>query len=123
MKPTVVKPPDLFLCSGCNGLADPAAPSLLIGTLLLALTAVPAYIYWFGLTLAVGPTKWLIWTFSKVGLTRKLRRVPDEKVAPAKLAEAQRRQGSTIEPSSGGVCCLAATRNRPQPLTCTAALG
>jgi hypothetical protein len=49
MKPTVVKPLIFFLCSGCHGLADPAAPSLLIGTLLLALTAVPAYIYWFGL--------------------------------------------------------------------------
>jgi stearoyl-CoA desaturase (delta-9 desaturase) len=48
------------------------------------------------------PTKWLIWTLSKVGLTRKLRRVRDEKVALAELAEAQRRQGSTIEPASGG---------------------
>ena len=36
------------------------------------------------------PTKWLIWTLSKVGLTRKLRRVPDEKIALAELAEAQR---------------------------------
>jgi stearoyl-CoA desaturase (delta-9 desaturase) len=36
------------------------------------------------------PTKWLIWTFSKVGLTRKLRRVPEEKIALAELAEAQR---------------------------------
>jgi stearoyl-CoA desaturase (Delta-9 desaturase) len=48
------------------------------------------------------PTKWLIWTLSKVGLTRKLRRVRDEKVALAELAEAQRRQGSTIELASGG---------------------
>jgi stearoyl-CoA desaturase (Delta-9 desaturase) len=37
------------------------------------------------------PTKWLIWTLSKLGLTRKLRRVPEEKVALAELAEAQRR--------------------------------
>jgi stearoyl-CoA desaturase (delta-9 desaturase) len=36
------------------------------------------------------PTKWLIWTLSKVGLTRKLRRVPEEKIALAELAEAQR---------------------------------
>jgi hypothetical protein len=37
------------------------------------------------------PTKWLIWTLSKLGLARKLRRVPEEKVALAELAEAQRR--------------------------------
>lgn len=36
------------------------------------------------------PTKWLIWTLSKVGLTRKLRRVSEEKIALAELAEAQR---------------------------------
>src|SRR5690242_15999423 len=37
------------------------------------------------------PTKWLIWALAKVGLTRKLRRVPAEKIALAELAEAQRR--------------------------------
>jgi stearoyl-CoA desaturase (delta-9 desaturase) len=37
------------------------------------------------------PTKWLIWVLSKLGLARKLRRVPEEKVALAELAEAQRR--------------------------------
>jgi stearoyl-CoA desaturase (delta-9 desaturase) len=37
------------------------------------------------------PTKWLIWTLSKIGLTHKLRRVPEEKIALAELAEAQRR--------------------------------
>jgi stearoyl-CoA desaturase (Delta-9 desaturase) len=37
----------------------------------------------------VDPTKWIIWTLSKVGLTRKLRRVPAEKIVLA-LAEAQR---------------------------------
>jgi stearoyl-CoA desaturase (delta-9 desaturase) len=36
------------------------------------------------------PTKWLIWTLSKVGLARKLRRVAEEKIALAELAEAQR---------------------------------
>lgn len=36
------------------------------------------------------PTKWLIWSLSKLGLARKLRRVPKEKVALAELAEAQR---------------------------------
>jgi stearoyl-CoA desaturase (delta-9 desaturase) len=37
------------------------------------------------------PTKWLIWALAKVGLARKLRRVPETKVALAELAEAQRR--------------------------------
>jgi stearoyl-CoA desaturase (Delta-9 desaturase) len=35
------------------------------------------------------PTKWIIWTLSKLSLTRKLRRVPIEKIALAELAEAQ----------------------------------
>jgi len=35
------------------------------------------------------PTKWIIWTLSKLSLTRKLRRVPTEKIALAELAEAQ----------------------------------
>jgi stearoyl-CoA desaturase (Delta-9 desaturase) len=37
------------------------------------------------------PTKWVIWTLSKLGLVRKLRRVPQEKIILAELAEAQRR--------------------------------
>ena len=37
------------------------------------------------------PTKWVIWTLSKLGLARKLRRVPDEKIILAELVEAQRR--------------------------------
>ena len=37
------------------------------------------------------PTKWIIWTLSKVGLARNLRRVPEEKIILAELAEAQRR--------------------------------
>ncbi len=37
------------------------------------------------------PTKWLIWTLSKLGLARKLRRVSQEKVILAERAEAQRR--------------------------------
>jgi len=36
------------------------------------------------------PTKWLIWTLSKVGLAKKLRRVPAEKILMAELAETQR---------------------------------
>ncbi|MBV8900254.1 MAG: fatty acid desaturase [Verrucomicrobia bacterium] len=38
----------------------------------------------------IDPTKWIIWTLSKVGLTHKLRRVSEEKIALAELAEAQR---------------------------------
>ncbi|HEY0790277.1 MAG TPA: fatty acid desaturase [Chthoniobacterales bacterium] len=37
------------------------------------------------------PTKWLIWMLSKVGLAHRLRQVPEEKIALAELAEAQRR--------------------------------
>ena len=37
------------------------------------------------------PTKWLIWTLSKLGLARKLRRVPTEKIVLSELNEAQRR--------------------------------
>lgn len=36
------------------------------------------------------PTKWAIWTMSKVGLTSGLRRVPDEKIQLAEIAEKQR---------------------------------
>jgi stearoyl-CoA desaturase (delta-9 desaturase) len=36
------------------------------------------------------PTKWIIWTLAKVGLAKKLRRVPTEKIMLAELAEAQR---------------------------------
>jgi stearoyl-CoA desaturase (delta-9 desaturase) len=38
----------------------------------------------------IDPTKWMIWTLSKLGLVRKLRRVPTEKIVLAELAEAQR---------------------------------
>ncbi|MEM9480016.1 MAG: fatty acid desaturase [Verrucomicrobiota bacterium] len=44
------------------------------------------------------PTKWLIWTLSKFGLTSKLRRVPDEKIQAAQEKvkeqdEAERKSG------------------------------
>ncbi|MEY2571808.1 MAG: hypothetical protein QOJ87_21, partial [Verrucomicrobiota bacterium] len=35
------------------------------------------------------PTKWIIWTLSKVGLTKKLRRVPAEKIQLAQQLTAQ----------------------------------
>ena len=36
------------------------------------------------------PTKWMIWTLSKVGLATGLRTVPDEKILLAQMREAQR---------------------------------
>ena len=37
------------------------------------------------------PTKWTIWTLSKLGLVSGLRRVPDSKILLAEMAEARRR--------------------------------
>jgi len=36
------------------------------------------------------PTKWIIWTLSKLGLASKLRRVPSDKILLSQLAETQR---------------------------------
>ena len=43
------------------------------------------------------PTKWIIWTFSKVGLTRNLRRVPSEKI---RLAQQSARAGRETSSAS-----------------------
>src|ERR1700730_698141 len=43
------------------------------------------------------PTKWIIWTLSKLGMARKLRTVPSEKILLAELAEAQRRLETKLE--------------------------
>jgi stearoyl-CoA desaturase (Delta-9 desaturase) len=43
------------------------------------------------------PTKWIIWTLSKVGLAAKLRTVSRERILLAELAEAHRRIEETIE--------------------------
>jgi stearoyl-CoA desaturase (delta-9 desaturase) len=43
------------------------------------------------------PTKWIIWTLSKFGLTEKLRTVPSEKILLAELGEAQRRLETKLE--------------------------
>jgi stearoyl-CoA desaturase (delta-9 desaturase) len=37
------------------------------------------------------PTKWTIWTLSKIGLTSNLRRVPDSKILLAEMGEARLR--------------------------------
>ncbi len=40
----------------------------------------------------IDPTKWLIWSLSKIGLAKKLRRVSKEKIALAERSEAKRRR-------------------------------
>jgi len=67
----------------------------------------------------IDPTKWLIWTLSKLGLARKLRRVPTEKIILAELAEAQRRleaylAGAGLTEAASG--CLAGTHRRLQAI-------
>jgi stearoyl-CoA desaturase (delta-9 desaturase) len=42
------------------------------------------------------PTKWSVWTLSKLGLTSDLRRVPEEKIVLAEIAEARRQLGKRI---------------------------
>jgi stearoyl-CoA desaturase (delta-9 desaturase) len=39
------------------------------------------------------PTKWLIWTLSKLGITSSLRRVPPEKIAAAEKAVSEKQAG------------------------------
>jgi stearoyl-CoA desaturase (delta-9 desaturase) len=43
------------------------------------------------------PTKWIIWTLSKVGLTQDLRRVPDSRIMAAELKEQSRTLGRDID--------------------------
>jgi stearoyl-CoA desaturase (delta-9 desaturase) len=43
------------------------------------------------------PTKWIIWTLSRLGLADELRRVPSEKILLSELAEAQRRLETKLE--------------------------
>ena len=45
----------------------------------------------FFVAMAFDPTKWLIWTLSKLGLTRNLRRIPADKI---ESAQAQTRNAS-----------------------------
>jgi stearoyl-CoA desaturase (delta-9 desaturase) len=45
------------------------------------------------------PTKWLIWTLSKLGLASNLRRVPDTRILMAEAREAQRRLSAQLEAS------------------------
>jgi len=65
------------------------------------------------------PSKWLIWTLSKLGLAQKLRRVPDEKIILAELAEARRRLETNLAGAgltAEALASLAAARNRLQAI-------
>lgn len=46
------------------------------------------------------PTKWLIWTLSKLGLASNLRRVPDTRILMAEAREAQRRLSAQLDAST-----------------------
>lgn len=46
------------------------------------------------------PTKWIIWTLSKLGLAGSLRRVPSERILLAQLGEAQRRIETKLKSSN-----------------------
>src|SRR5690606_19001655 len=43
------------------------------------------------------PSKWTIWTLSKLGLVEGLRRVPDSKILLAEMQEARRRAAIRLE--------------------------
>jgi stearoyl-CoA desaturase (delta-9 desaturase) len=43
------------------------------------------------------PTKWIIWTLSKVGLASKLRRVSEERILLAQLEEAKRHMEDRLQ--------------------------
>jgi stearoyl-CoA desaturase (delta-9 desaturase) len=43
------------------------------------------------------PTKWIIWTLSKLGLASKLRRVSEEKILLAQLEEAKRHMEDRLQ--------------------------
>jgi stearoyl-CoA desaturase (delta-9 desaturase) len=47
------------------------------------------------------PTKWAIWTLSKLGLATELRRVPEEKIVLAELREMKRQVEAQIESNKG----------------------
>ncbi len=47
------------------------------------------------------PTKWAIWTLSKLGLATELRRVPEEKIVLAELREMKRQAEAQIESNKG----------------------
>jgi len=48
------------------------------------------------------PTKWAIWTLSKLGLVSNLRRVADDRIIMAELTEAKRRLEQHLEVAAEG---------------------
>lgn len=50
------------------------------------------------------PTKWAIWTMSKIGLTSGLRRVPDEKIQLAEIAEQQKQLDAVMAARPANRC-------------------
>jgi stearoyl-CoA desaturase (Delta-9 desaturase) len=65
------------------------------------------------------PTKWVIWILSKLRLARKLRRVPEERILLAELAEARRRLAAILAGtglSEAASATVAAAQNRLQAI-------
>ena len=65
----------------------------------------------------IDPTKWLIWTLSKIGLANQLRRVPAEKIVLCELAEAQRRLEKKLDSaglSTAAAACITSSYHRLQ---------
>jgi stearoyl-CoA desaturase (delta-9 desaturase) len=50
------------------------------------------------------PTKWAIWTMSKMGLASQLRRVPAEKILLAEIAEKQRQLDAAMAARPASIC-------------------
>src|SRR6202162_4825426 len=67
----------------------------------------------------IDPTKWLIWSLSKLGLAKKLRRVPEERIILAELAEARRRLAAILAGtglSEAASATVAAAQSRLQAI-------
>jgi stearoyl-CoA desaturase (Delta-9 desaturase) len=65
----------------------------------------------------IDPTKWIIWTLSKLGFVSKLRRVPTEKIVLAELAETQRQlEAKLASPglTNAASACIASAYHRLQ---------
>ena len=65
----------------------------------------------------IDPTKWLIWTLSKLRLVQKLRRVPKEKIMLAELMEAQRQLEAKLATpglAEAAAACFASAYHRLQ---------
>jgi stearoyl-CoA desaturase (delta-9 desaturase) len=68
----------------------------------------------------IDPTKWIIWTLSKIGLANQLRRVPTEKIVLCELAEAQRQLEKRLASPSLSATAAAYIANSYQRLQAAA---